>query len=99
MLCQTVTTEECSGGGGTSTPGDPGSEGDADPPPDGAEPADPAPTPEPVPPDESCVTEERNYCVYRYELPCESATDCGSGFTCETRDSCVCTSPGAGAGT
>jgi len=95
MVCETVTTEECSGGG-ASTPGDPGSDGEADPPPDGA---DPAPEPEPVPVDESCVTEERNYCVPRYLLPCEAASDCGSGFTCETRDTCACTSPGAGAGT
>lgn len=98
MVCETVTTEECSGsGGGAATPDDPGSDGEADPPPDGA---DPAPQPEPVPPaDESCVTEERNYCVPRYLLPCEAASDCGSGFTCETRDTCACTSPGVGSGT
>jgi hypothetical protein len=43
------------------------------------------PTPEPV-----CTESIDHICVPRYLLPCEQASDCGEGFTCEPQSRCGC---------
>lgn len=41
----------------------------------------------PVP---ECANETESLCTPRYVLPCETATDCGEGFTCEEQISEIC---------
>lgn len=54
----------------------------------------------PPPVEEECTTKRVSQCVPRYLLPCESASDCGAGFTCEEGQSCGCSgSAGGGADT
>jgi hypothetical protein len=38
----------------------------------------------------SCTSTTTQQCVPRYSLPCQTATDCGPGFTCEEGQSCGC---------
>jgi len=53
-----------------------------------------------APADTGCTTVTVSACVPRYVLPCETASDCGTGFTCEEQEDCACGgSPGIGAGT
>ncbi|HKP56362.1 MAG TPA: hypothetical protein VJV78_06570 [Polyangiales bacterium] len=46
------------------------------------------------PPD--CTTKVKHQCVPRYLLPCEQASDCGEGFTCEAQKRCGCSAGSAG---
>jgi hypothetical protein len=48
---------------------------------------------------ESCTTTTGKQCVARYNLPCNSANDCGPGFACEEAQSCSCSGPRSGTGT
>jgi hypothetical protein len=50
-----------------------------------------------APADSACTPETRSACVPRYLPPCETASDCGVGFTCE-EPTCGCTSGSAGSG-
>ena len=86
MACETVQHETC------SYPTDPAPDPGMEPAPDG-DPAEPLPA-DAAPPEGSCEVEERNYCVPRYMLTCETASDCGAGFTCET-ERCSCSSSGS----
>lgn len=51
------------------------------------------PAPDPTP----CTTTTVNTCVPKYDLPCQTATDCGDGFTCEHEQSCACSGGSAAA--
>lgn len=47
----------------------------------------------------NCTTERVMQCVPRWQLPCNSATDCGAGFECKERETCTCAgSEGSGGG-
>ncbi len=48
------------------------------------------PPPEPV-----CETTEESFCAPKYVAPCDTASDCGDGFTCEDAEVCECTSQGS----
>lgn len=37
-----------------------------------------------------CNSQIRQVCTARYDLPCQTAADCGPGFTCEEQQSCWC---------
>ena len=50
-------------------------------------PCDPPPPPQPQ---EECTTSTIRECTPRYWLPCEQASDCGEGFTCEEGISVAC---------
>ena len=52
------------------------------------------PPPEPVDAG-SCKPVTSTQCVPRYELPCETAADCGDGFSCEAVEECTCSGTGA----
>lgn len=54
--------------------------------------ADPAFAPAP-PPD--CTPSTERLCTPRWQLPCETATDCGPGFACVERESCSSGSSGS----
>jgi hypothetical protein len=48
-----------------------------------------------APADGSCTPVTRSACVPRYVPPCETADDCGAGFTCEP-EACGCSSGSSG---
>lgn len=54
---------------------------------DGAEDGGAAETPSP----EECTTTTVSQCAPNWALPCETATNCGPGFTCEELEECGCT--------
>jgi MYXO-CTERM domain-containing protein len=33
----------------------------------------------------NCEVTKDDYCFFKYQLPCEAASDCGDGFTCEAQ--------------
>lgn len=45
--------------------------------------------------EETCSTVTESACVPRYVAPCEEDADCGSGFTCDYEEDCVCSSSGS----
>lgn len=51
-----------------------------------------------VPADGGCMPTTRSACVPRYVPACETAADCGPGFTCETQEDCSCSGSTGGAG-
>ncbi len=51
------------------------------------------PAPDPTP----CTTTTVNTCVPKYDLPCQTADDCGDGFTCVHGQSCECSGGSAAA--
>lgn len=42
----------------------------------------------------SCEPSTAQLCTPRYLLPCQTAADCGAGFTCEEAQSCTCAGSG-----
>jgi MYXO-CTERM domain-containing protein len=50
----------------------------------------------PPPPVEQCTTTATRTCVPKYLLPCTTATDCGTGFTCDHDRDCGCSASGGG---
>jgi hypothetical protein len=50
-----------------------------------------------APADGACTAVTRSACVPRYVPPCESADDCGAGFTCEAAG-CGCSAGSSGTG-
>jgi MYXO-CTERM domain-containing protein len=42
-----------------------------------------------------CTTHTDSQCVPRWDLQCQTAADCGAGFTCEEQLSCSCSGGGA----
>jgi MYXO-CTERM domain-containing protein len=52
----------------------------------------------PPPVEEECTTTRRSQCVPRYLLPCETASDCGAGFTCDEIQRCGCSSSAGSSG-
>jgi len=52
-----------------------------------------------APADTTCTTVTQSACVPRYVPPCQSDSDCGTGFTCEEQEECSCGgSTGSGGG-
>lgn len=47
------------------------------------------------PPEPECVSKMQSACVPRYALPCSTASDCGSGFRCESTEVCSCSGGGS----
>ncbi|HYQ01788.1 MAG TPA: MYXO-CTERM sorting domain-containing protein [Polyangiaceae bacterium] len=43
----------------------------------------------------SCTTEMQSACAPRYVVPCNTASDCGSGFSCESNENCECSGSGS----
>lgn len=43
----------------------------------------------------TCESQTEAYCVPRYVAPCQAASDCGPGFTCEAAELCSCSSGGS----
>jgi hypothetical protein len=75
MTCYSHDVQECTVGGS----------GPCDVPEDGGAPDCP-------PPEEpECTTTRVSQCVPNWVLPCDSAADCGDGFTCEELEECGCT--------
>ena len=77
MVCYESTVTECSGGA--------------------AEPAVDCPPNEPctmtkatTPVMPVCTEHKTKQCTPRYELPCQTETDCGAGFSCEATEQCMC---------
>jgi hypothetical protein len=60
--------------------------------PDGGEPDCPEPEPE------SCVLETVSACIPKYLGACQTAADCGDGFTCEPEEECSCSGSSGSAG-
>ena len=89
MVCFTDTHEECEDTAGCATP-DSQDDGGADEKVPNCEPAEP-----PV-----CTTVSTSACIPRWQLPCQLASDCGAGFTCEEqmRGGCSGSSGSAGGG-
>lgn len=90
LECYTQTYEQCSGGGSVGT---------CEVSPDGGTTCEDAGTTDVS---ESCETITEGYCVPSYVAPCETDTDCGTGFTCEEYEVCECSggdSGGVDAGT
>lgn len=52
--------------------------------------------PEMTPPKPVCTETVDHICVPRSLLPCEQATECGVGFTCEPQDRCGCSGSSMG---
>ncbi|MFZ5889764.1 MAG: hypothetical protein ACOY0T_01735 [Myxococcota bacterium] len=46
----------------------------------------------------SCTTTIAHQCTPRWMLPCETAADCGGGFTCEEQQRCSCSGSGSSGG-
>jgi MYXO-CTERM domain-containing protein len=44
---------------------------------------------------ESCETITEGYCLPSYLAPCQTDTDCGTGFTCQTYEVCECSGGGS----
>jgi hypothetical protein len=42
----------------------------------------------------SCEPETVSLCTPRYLLPCQTAADCGTGFTCQEAETCTCSGSG-----
>lgn len=79
-ICETFTGGSCSGGGWGGVPPCP--------------PGEDCPMPEPMPAEEECETFEESYCVPRWAAGCDTADDCGPGFTCEDMEICTCSGGG-----
>ncbi len=52
----------------------------------------------PPAPEPECTTTRVSQCVPNWALPCETAADCGPGFTCEELEECGCTGSSDGPG-
>lgn len=86
-VCVSYTIEECSGGGAPEPicePGDPNCS-DA---PDGSSGGGSGSV-------DACTTSSESYCVPKYFAPCQTAADCGPGFTCEVEEICGCSGGGS----
>jgi hypothetical protein len=46
----------------------------------------------------TCTTTTVSECTYRWQLPCQADSDCGSGFTCKERQVCTCSGSSAAVG-
>lgn len=79
-VCVKYTFEECDGGAAPSVPCS-----SEDPDCGNDRPSDPP----------ECSTIEESYCVPKYLAPCESDSDCGAGFLCETAEVCACSGGGS----
>jgi hypothetical protein len=42
----------------------------------------------------NCTTTTTHQCTPRWQLPCQTAADCGPGFTCDEQQSCGCSGGG-----
>ena len=42
----------------------------------------------------TCTTTTYHQCTPRWQLPCQTAADCGAGFTCDEQQSCGCSGGG-----
>jgi MYXO-CTERM domain-containing protein len=42
----------------------------------------------------NCTTTTYRQCTPRWQLPCQTAADCGAGFTCDEQQSCGCSGGG-----
>lgn len=85
LACIIESYESCSGGGAVGAP---------EPLPGGA--PDGSGTDTGTDPAVDCTTETYSYCAPRWMGPCETAADCGDGFTCEPEVSCVCSGSSGG---
>jgi len=43
----------------------------------------------------NCTTTTYHQCTPRWQLPCQTAADCGAGFTCDEQQSCGCSGGGS----
>lgn len=43
----------------------------------------------------NCTTKTQSACAPRYVLPCTTASDCGSGFSCDSNEQCTCSGGGS----
>lgn len=85
LTCIIESYESCSGGGAIGAP---------EPLPGGA--PDGSGTGTETDPVAECTTETYSYCAPRWMGPCETAADCGDGFTCEPEVSCACSGSSGG---
>ena len=77
MVCHSQTTTSCTGGTPVAVKCDPTTG------------CDPAAVPDPVP--ATCTDTTISKCIYKYELPCNTDTDCGDNFTCQPTTYGMCT--------
>ncbi|HYQ40913.1 MAG TPA: hypothetical protein VER11_03070 [Polyangiaceae bacterium] len=47
------------------------------------------------PTEPECQSKTSSVCAPRYALPCTTASDCGSGFRCESTEQCACSGSGS----
>ena len=47
-------------------------------------------------PASNCTSSTQSLCAPRYVLPCTTASDCGSGFRCESTEQCSCSGSAGG---